>query len=207
MNIKYRLIRFVGMVTLLLFAQQPVPTPTVDRLAIPVLPENPTQLDIGRIVYYHNCMPCHGDIGQGLTDEWREVWVDDHQNCWARGCHAGRETDLGFPIPTTIPAVIGDSASMYHFPTEDALFTYISQEHPPQNPGVLKPDESRAVTAFLISENGRYDIDIKSAPETGNRIGLYIAGVSGGAIGIFLILFFIIRRKIEKNSMDTDGTT
>lgn len=187
------------------FAQQPAPTPTVDRLAIPVLPENPTKIDIGRNVYYYNCMPCHGDIGQGLTDEWREVWVDDHQNCWAHGCHAGSETDLGFPIPTFVPAVIGTSAAMYHFQTEDDLYTYLSQEHPPQRPGALKADESRAVTAFLVSENARFYPGLESDPETNNNILLYIAGVCG-LFGLFLLLLYIIRRERKKNSTETDGT-
>ena len=41
------------------------PTPTPDPLAIPLLPESPTQVDIGRNLYYYHCMPCHGDQGQG----------------------------------------------------------------------------------------------------------------------------------------------
>jgi cytochrome c len=66
---------------------QTEPSPTVDRLAIPVLPDHPTQVEIGKNVYYYHCMPCHGDKGQRLTSEWRSQWVDDHQNCWGRGCH------------------------------------------------------------------------------------------------------------------------
>jgi hypothetical protein len=188
-------------------AQQSLSTPTVDRLAIPVMPEEPTEIDIGRNVYYHHCMPCHGDIGQGLTDEWREVWVDDHQNCWARGCHAGREMDEGFPIPTFVPAVIGTSATIYHFPIEDDLFNYISQEHPPQRPGALEADESRAVTAFILLENERYNPGLRSGTKTSNRIGLYLTGVSVLLIGIFLMLFIIMRRKKENNSIDTEGNT
>ncbi len=71
-------------------ARQEEPAPTADPLAIPVLPEDPTQVDIGRVSYYYNCMPCHGDHGQGLTEEWRQTWVVDHRNCWDRGCHSGR---------------------------------------------------------------------------------------------------------------------
>ena len=87
-----------------------VPTPTLDRLATPVVPENPTPVDLGRQVYYLNCMPCHGDAGQGLTEEWRNVWVEDHRNCWAKGCHGGRLEDEGSPLPRTIPAVMGPEA-------------------------------------------------------------------------------------------------
>jgi len=49
--------------------QTPQPTPTIDRLATPVMPPSPQPADYGRQVYYLNCMPCHGDVGQGLTDE------------------------------------------------------------------------------------------------------------------------------------------
>jgi mono/diheme cytochrome c family protein len=136
-------------------AQQPLPTPTVDRLAVPVMPEEPTELDIGRSVYYHNCMPCHGDIGQGLTDEWREVWVDDHQNCWGRGCHSGDTIDEGFPIPKFVPAVMGPLPTLQKFSTENELYLYLSETHPPQRPGALETDEYWALTAFLFSESGR----------------------------------------------------
>lgn len=70
-----------GSGTSIAFAQQVEPKLTVDRLAIPELPENPTQVEVGRVSYYHNCMPCHGDEGQGLTEEFREIWEDDHQDC------------------------------------------------------------------------------------------------------------------------------
>ena len=140
-------------------AQEPSPTPTVDRLAIPEMPEEPTEIDIGRNLYYHNCMPCHGDIGQGLTDEWREVWVDDHQNCWGRGCHAGRSMEEGFPIPKFVPAVMGPLPILQNFSNESDLYSYLSETHPPQQPGVLESDEYWALAAFLLSESGRLSED------------------------------------------------
>ena len=51
------------------------PTPTLDRLATPVMPESPMPIDIGRMVYYNNCMPCHGDKGQRLTHDGCERWL------------------------------------------------------------------------------------------------------------------------------------
>ena len=131
------------------------PTPTIDRLATPVLPANPTTADLGRQVYYLNCMPCHGDVGQGLTDEWRAVWVEDHQNCWAKGCHGGRQQDEGFPLPQTIPAVIGLAANMTQHATFAELESYLHETHPPQRPGKLTQQEYEQVTAFLWHENQR----------------------------------------------------
>ena len=46
------------------------PTPTPDRLAPPPTVASPAQADVGAQVYWLNCQPCHGDRGQGLTDEW-----------------------------------------------------------------------------------------------------------------------------------------
>ena len=123
------------------------------------MPEEPTEIDIGRNLYYHSCMPCHGDIGQGLTDEWREVWVDDHQYCWGRGCHSGDSLDEGFPIPKFVPAVMGPLPILQNFSTENALYSYLSETHPPQRPGALESDEYWALAAFLFSESGRLSED------------------------------------------------
>ena len=150
-------------------AGQPQPTPTVDRLAIPVLPEHPSMVDIGRSLYYYNCMPCHGDYGQGLTDEFRGIWVEDHQNCWGRGCHAGREKDEGFPIPTTVPAVNIASRSRQLFPSNNDLYEYLRSTHPPQNPGVLKDDEYRALAVYLFSLVGRQSSSVTGCPVIPSR--------------------------------------
>ncbi len=61
--------------------QQPQITPTVDRLAEPTLPANPSQADLGAVVYWLSCMVCHGDRGQGLTEEWRAVAGQEDMNC------------------------------------------------------------------------------------------------------------------------------
>src|SRR4030065_637897 len=89
--------------------------------ALPILPESPTAAQAGQVLYYYHCMPCHGDRGQGLTDEWRQVWVEDHQNCWGRGCHAGRLGDEGFPLPRVIPGVIGGAQGLNEFSRATAL--------------------------------------------------------------------------------------
>ncbi len=133
--------------------QQPEPQPTPDRLAIPVLPANPTQVDLGLQVYYYHCMPCHGDQGQGLTEEWRQAWVEDHQNCWNRGCHAGRSGDEGFPLPKYIPGV----RDLTRFTDPQDLFNYLKSTHPPQNPGGLSEAEYWQVVAYLLHQAGRLD--------------------------------------------------
>ncbi len=131
-----------------------IPTPTADRLAEPPLPANPTQLELGRHLYWMNCMPCHGDYGQGLTAEFRALYVED-ENCWAVGCHGGRVDDGGFPIPTIVPAIISTNGDLPPFATPQALFTFLKATHPPQNPGFLSDGDYWALTAYLFSRNGR----------------------------------------------------
>ncbi len=158
------------------------PTPTLDRLATPVMPEHPTAADLGRQVYYLNCMPCHGDVGQGLTDEWRAVWVDDHQNCWAKGCHGGRQQDEGFPLPKTIPAVIGSAATTTHYTTSADLITYLEQTHPPQRPGKLPPQDYENVAAFLWQANHG---DAAAGPPWAVIGGIGVLVVVGLLVGLY----------------------
>ncbi len=99
-------------------------------------------------------MPCHGDQGQGLTDEFRALWVEDHQNCWGRGCHGGRKNDEGFPIPTFVPPIAGVN-NLARFDSEQELFDYLKATHPPQYPGRLADDEYRAIAFFVFWMNQR----------------------------------------------------
>jgi hypothetical protein len=130
-----------------------------------VLPDHPTEVQVGEVVYYYNCMPCHGDQGQGLTDEFRQVWVEDHQNCWAVGCHGGRVSDEGFPIPKYVPAVSARPDQLMRFASPENLFDYLQSYHPPQRPGALAEDEYWAVTALLLYENQRLESDGRVGPQ------------------------------------------
>jgi hypothetical protein len=172
-------------------AQEAEPRPTVDPLDVPEMPDNPTQVDVGRISYFYNCMPCHGDHGQGLTDEWRLTWVEDHQNCWARGCHGGRMEDEGFPLPATIPSVAGPDNTLIRFSTPDELHDYLLRTHPPQRPGALPDDEYWALTAFMFSENGRI-LDSSAfndhPSETGPVAAVFLVlGVLVGALAVAVL--------------------
>lgn len=134
-------------------AQDPAPTPTYDPLAQPELPSNPTELEMGRYLFWRHCMPCHGDVGQGLTDEFRVLW-EDHANCWDRGCHGGKKDDEGFPIPTVIPAIVTED-HLTQFASEEELFEYLKATHPPQDPGFLEDEEYHDLVAVLFTMNQR----------------------------------------------------
>jgi len=129
-------------------------------------------------------MPCHGDKGQGLTDEWRAVWVEDHQDSWARGCHGGRQGDDGFPLPHTVPPVIG--AGLARFQTVDALVDFLHQTQPPQRPGKLTDDDYRTVALFLLHENGRAT-DVPDRVDVAGPIALGVGGLIVFGLGLALL--------------------
>ena len=130
------------------------PTPTYDPLKEPFVPDNPTDFELGRNWYWHYCMPCHGDKGQGLTDEWRAVWEPDHQDCWGKGCHAGGRIEDSFVIPTVVPPVVS-SVKLARFSSVHALCDYLKATHPPQSPGWLEDEQYRAIALYIFSENDR----------------------------------------------------
>ena len=134
-------------------------TPTYGPLTEPALPPNPTEYELGRNLYWHWCMTCHGDQGQGLTDEFRGIWEPEHQNCWGRGCHSGRPGETGFPIPTVVPALVNEN-HLAQFSSLQELTDFLEATHPPQSPGILKSEEYHAIALFVFTLNGRSLIDI-----------------------------------------------
>jgi len=128
------------------------PTPTGDRLAAPPTVEDPSQADTGAQLYWLNCQPCHGDVGQGLTDDWRAQYPPEDQNCWGRGCHGERPYADGFTLPKFVPAVIGPQA-LARFSTAADLHRYLSQVMPFNAPASLSEAEYWALTAFLMRAN------------------------------------------------------
>jgi hypothetical protein len=173
----------------------PIPTPTLDRLAAPVMPASPGPIDFGRQVYYTNCMPCHGDRGQGLTDEWRAVWVEDHQNCWAHGCHGGRRDDEGYPLPHYIPPVMGLPPVLTRFTTFNDLYDYLRQTHPPQRPGVLTDDDYRNVTALLWQANGR------SIPAAAHSPTSPVPPIGLGLLFSALAIVFVMLKRLKRKQL------
>jgi len=131
----------------------PAPTPTIDRLAKPTLPANPSQADQGAQDYWLYCSPCHGDRAQGLTDEFRQQYPPEHQNCWKAGCHGRRPYPNGWTIPTPVPALVGPQA-LTHFADASALFGYMRLAMPFQTPGILEDETYWRITAFLLRQNG-----------------------------------------------------
>jgi mono/diheme cytochrome c family protein len=135
----------------------------------------PTQVELGHYNYYLSCMVCHGDRGQGLTDEWRGVLDPADQNCWQSKCHAPNHPPEGFQIPRNAPSVIG-TGTLDTYQTATGLFEYIRAEMPWPFPGLFEDAEYWQLTAFLADANqidfGQDDLGPDNAAKIIMRSGL-----------------------------------
>jgi mono/diheme cytochrome c family protein len=156
------------------------PEPTVDRLAAPVMPDNPTQADLGAEVYYQTCMSCHGDRGQGLTDEWREAWPLEDKNCWQGKCHAANYPPGGFELVRYVPPIVGEGL-LDRFQNAALLQGYIGERMPWEKPGSLTEDEYWQVTAYLLQANGLNQDKEPLGPQNAAGISLVAADSQGTA--------------------------
>lgn len=203
---------------------QPI-TPTPDRLAKPTLPAVPSQADYGAQAYWLYCLPCHGDRGQGLTQEFRSTYPPEDRECWNAGCHGERPYEHGWTLPKTVPRLIGDGA-LSRFPDAASLAGFIRAAMPYQAPGSLDEPLYWQITAFLLRENRLWDgrgelspsnaaqvaihpatptptpTQIKS-PASGASLWLALLGV-GALVGL---LFLLIARAVSTGDGRRDTTT
>lgn len=162
---------FVGATAVFLFAclfltnnqtaaQTAVLTPTPDRLAAPPTVPAPTQADDGAQLYWLHCQPCHGDVGQGLSDaeddDWRAQYPLDDQYCWNSGCHGARPYENGFTLPKQVPALIG-KATLSRFESAADVYNFVRVAMPRQAPGHLADEEYLAIVAFLLEAHDAWD--------------------------------------------------
>jgi len=124
-----------------------------DRMAGPVLSADPSQADLGAEEYWLRCMACHGDRGQGLTDEWRAAWGPEHMDCWQSKCHASNHPPEGFELLPYAPNIINPNA-FARFQNAQEYYDYIATQMPWWNPGSLDEEMNWQITAFLLRENG-----------------------------------------------------
>ena len=132
---------------------QAQPTPTFDlrRLDKPVVTgDNSEQLLKGSILYWGVCLTCHGDRGQGMTDEWREAYGED-RDCWQSGCHGEDHPTPGFLIPRdlVIPPIAGPG-KLARFKNAQELHDYVLASMPWWNPGDLTDEEAWQVSAYIL---------------------------------------------------------
>jgi quinol-cytochrome oxidoreductase complex cytochrome b subunit/mono/diheme cytochrome c family protein len=130
---------------------QPTPTFNLRRLDKPVVAaDNTEQLKKGSAIYWGVCLTCHGDRGQGMTEEWRQAYGDD-SNCWQSGCHGPDHPPEGFLIPKdlVIPPVAG-AGKLTRFTNAQELHDFILASMPWWDPGRLKDDEAWAVASYVL---------------------------------------------------------
>jgi hypothetical protein len=175
-------------------------TPTPDRLAEPTLPAAPSQADYGAQVYWLSCLPCHGDKGQGLTDEFRTTYPPEEQYCWERGCHGEVPYDQGFTLPKKIPAVIGQT-TLAKFSDAMQLNAYIRAAMPFWKPGSLTEEEAWRVTAFVLRENVKIPraafltpVGTPPQPEVQKGNGTIIWWGIISALVLLVLLMFILKK-------------
>jgi quinol-cytochrome oxidoreductase complex cytochrome b subunit len=136
------------------------------RLDKPILPENPALADLGHQTWWGVCMACHGDAGQGLTDEWRSTAFGEDQNCWNLKCHGKGHPAVGFELPRLVPPAIGPG-TLKRFVTADELHQYLYEKMPWWDPGSLSSQQAWELTAFILQRDGvlakGQELDIENA--------------------------------------------
>lgn len=153
-----------------------------------------TQADAGAVLYYYRCMACHGDMGQGLTMEWRAQWDIEHQDCARSNCHGARPPPGGFSFPKNFaPALIGAN-TLTGYENAQALFDFVRAKMPYQAPGSLTRDEYWQLVAYLLRQRG---IEIERVDESNARMipvnssARFSLGLTG-ALGIALLLMIVL---------------
>jgi hypothetical protein len=124
-----------------------------DSLIAPMLPDNPTQVDLGEQDYYQICLACHGNWGQGLTDEWREIGFGGDMNCWQSKCHAANHPPQGFEIPREMPPLLGRGA-LPGLNNAQELYQVILETMPWWDPGQLSEEQALNLTAYILDARG-----------------------------------------------------
>jgi cytochrome c len=194
-------------------------TPTPDRLAEPTLPASPSQADLGAQVYWLSCLPCHGDRGQGLTDEFRAAYPPEEQYCWERGCHGEAPYESGFKLPKAIPAVVGEQA-LAKFKDAGQLHAYIRAAMPFWKPGSLTDEDSWKVTAYVLRANGLWNGAEELGPQNASQVKIQrgaeatataspvppsaneavgLGGLAAGLVVVLITIFFYLRAKRSRN--------
>jgi S-disulfanyl-L-cysteine oxidoreductase SoxD len=99
------------------------------------LPPGSGTVEQGASVYAGNCAACHGSNGEGMPPYPQLI--------------GGPKGNIDFSTDPKIPRTIGN-----YWPYATTLFDYIRRAMPLTTPGVLTPDQTYAVTAYLLSREG-----------------------------------------------------
>jgi len=127
-------------------------------------------------------MACHGDCGQGLTDEWRDSYGPEDRNCWQSSCHGPDHPPEGFEIPKDkpIPAVAG-TGKLARFTSAQQLYDYIFLTMPWWKPSSLTPEDAWAVSSYILRLNNSYPDHIPLSSVSASAIQVHRDHISRGS--------------------------
>ena len=134
-------------------AGPPTSTPKYDRPGPVPTVYPPSQADNGAQVYWGMCQDCHGDLGQGLTADWRSAFAPEFRNCWAAGCHGEDPAENSFIIPEAGAPTLAGPGALARFSTAFELGTYIHNNMPLFLTGSLTENQAWELTAYLLLLN------------------------------------------------------
>ena len=158
-------------------------TPTFDvaRLAQPPTVFPPNQADNGAQTYWGMCMDCHGDYGQGLTDEWRVSFEPDDRDCWQAGCHGPDFPENSFEIPSDGAPAVAGAGKLARFSNAFELQMFVNENMPLFPPGSLTKEEAWTVTTYLMKLHGTQAAGVTLDSFNGSAIPIHRAVSSPGS--------------------------
>ncbi len=179
-------------------------TPTFDisRLEQPPTPAATDQANNGGLVFWGMCMSCHGDRGQGLTEEWRDSFGKEEMNCWASGCHGADAPQNSFQIPGTGAPAVAGTGSLLRFSNSYELKTYISKNMPLFPSGSLSPEQSWDLTAYIMQMNNVQPAELIMGQTNGAAIPVHgkVSKPENEAPGTFILAGILILAAIGVGS-------
>jgi mono/diheme cytochrome c family protein len=137
------------------------------------MPAEPTGADLGSITWWGVCLACHGDKGQGLTDEWRELAFGEDMNCWKSKCHAANHPPEGFYLIRQVPPAIGPG-SLKRFVTAADLQHYLKKKMPWWKPGSLSEEEAWQLTAYLMRSSSLLPVGEELAIDQASFLAVHL---------------------------------
>jgi quinol-cytochrome oxidoreductase complex cytochrome b subunit len=141
--------------TILTGSPQATPTFNLIQREPPPTVYPPVQADNGAQSYWGMCLDCHGDHGQGLTEEWQSAFAPEYRDCWQSGCHGMDVPENSFEIPQTgVPALAG-AGSLASFSNAFELQTQIHDNMPFFPTGSLTSEQAWSLTAYVLRLNDR----------------------------------------------------
>lgn len=140
-------------------------------LRLDALPEDATSLQTGGEIYRLVCSTCHGDRGQGLTQEWIERVEPTEKGCWESKCHSANHPPDGFEFPRHVPPVQGPHMAST-FATALDLYNFVRVTMPYHAPNSLTDVEYQYVTLYLLYLNGVEMEGMVLTPEDFAKLGL-----------------------------------